>query len=90
MSAAIRTAQDEELKKTHDWESEFVALGLRGEALQIALTRKKRSLLADEKEARERDEKEKDASSTSRFPAATKNESRGRGWGSATGTVILR
>jgi hypothetical protein len=81
-SAAIRSAKDEELKKTHDWESEFAALGMNGDALQIALMRKKRSILADEN-LKQSDQKE----TKSRFPVASKKEK--KGWGGSTGTVVL-
>lgn len=81
-SAAIRAARDEELKKTHDWESEFTALGMRGDALQIALMRKKRSILADEKS------QHSDKRSTSKVPLAPVNKEKA-GWGSSTGTVVL-
>ena len=83
-SAAIRFAKDEELKKTHDWESEFAALGMSGDALQIALMRKKRSILAAEK-LKQSDHKEKGT----RFPVAARNDKTGHGWGSSTGTVVL-
>jgi hypothetical protein len=83
-SAAIRFAKDEELKKTHDWEAEFAALGLSGDALHIALMRKKRSILADEKKSNSADEKV-----GSRFPVA-RSKGDTRGWGSSTGTVVLK
>lgn len=83
-SSAIRLAKDEELKKTHDWEAEFAALGMSGDALHIALMRKKRSILADEK-AKQSDHKDKD-----RFPVAVRKDNKaGSGWGSSTGTVVL-
>jgi hypothetical protein len=81
-SAALRAAKDEELKKTHDWESEFAALGMTGDALQIALMRKKRSILAAEK-VKNRDQKE----TSGRFPVASRKDE--KGWGSSTGTVVL-
>mmetsp|Transcript_1442 Transcript_1442/g.2766 ORF Transcript_1442/g.2766 Transcript_1442/m.2766 type:complete len:651 (+) Transcript_1442:235-2187(+) len=83
-SAAIRSAKDDELKKTHDWESEFAALGVHGDALQIALMRKKRSIMADEEKLKQGDSNKL----VSRFPVRSKNES--KGWGSSTGTVILK
>lgn len=83
-SAAIRFAKDEELKKTHDWEAEFAALGMSGDALQIALMRKKRSILADEK-SRQSEQKE-----TCRYPVTLRKDTKkGEGWGSSTGTVVL-
>lgn len=83
-SAAIRSAKDDELKKTHDWESEFAALGVHGDALHIALMRKKRSIMADEEKLKHRDS----STSESKFPVRSKNDS--KGWGSSTGTVILK
>ena len=78
-SASIRSAKDEEWKKTFDWESELTALGMTGDALALALMRKKRSTAA--KEMKKEGEKE-----DSIFPSTSKSNT---GWGAATGTMIL-
>ncbi len=85
-SAAMRHTKDEELKKTHDWESEFAALGLKGDALQIALMRKKRSILAGQSQASGAPDK-KDA--TGSFRGSSDGSKEKKGWGSSTGTIVL-
>lgn len=79
-SAAMRAARDATMTQTHDWESEFAALGLKGDALQIAVTRKKRSMLEDLKK-RERNDL------STEFPV--RNDKRKKGWSPSTGTVLL-
>ncbi len=70
------------MRKSHDWESEFAALGLRGDSLQIALIRKKRSIFVEQES--------KSAQKNETYRLSYKgNEKEKKGWGSSTGTIVL-
>mmetsp|Transcript_1787 Transcript_1787/g.2808 ORF Transcript_1787/g.2808 Transcript_1787/m.2808 type:complete len:673 (+) Transcript_1787:103-2121(+) len=78
-SAALRAEKDRELRKTHDWDSQFASLGMKGDVLDIALARKKRSMTAAPRNNR-----------TMTYDYNPKPSDRPKkGWSSSTGTLIF-